>query len=367
LKIAFYSYWYLHYTANLANELVKTNNVFVFVNKNSQEVNNSKDVFDIFNNSIKIIANNYPQNKIKKISWIIKILISIKKNKFDVLHMHESRSILPLWPIKLFFPSLPIIWTLHDVRPHLGEEKYYKNELVLKLNRIMVHEIIVHGEFIKNQLLSECAYIDRWKIHVLHHGALNSYKEKTKECSINIKADYILFFGRMYKYKGLKVVIEAQPIVNNSFPDLKFVIAGRGDDLEEQKYKIKGNDSFIIFDYYLSDNEVNYLFDHTQFIIVPYLEASQSGVIALAFSYGKTVVASNVGSIPEIVDNNHNGLIIPQNNHIELANAIIKLYSNKVLLKRLSTGANNFSQSILSWHSISEMTKTIYYSSMRKK
>lgn len=367
MKIAFFSYWYLHYTANLANELAKTNSVFVFVNENSQEVTSTNDIFEIFSPSIKIIANIYPRKKIKKILWIIQILISIKKNKFDVFHMHESRSILPLWAIKLFFPSLPIIWTLHDVRPHLGEEKYYKNELVLKINRRIVNKIIVHGEYIRNQLHSECAYIKQRKIHVLHHGTLNSYKEKTKKCSLNINKDYILFFGRMYRYKGLNVVIEAQSIVNNSFPDLKFVIAGRGDDLEEHKHKIKDNESFIIFDYYLSDAEVHYLFDHSQFLIVPYLEASQSGVIALAFSYGKTVVASNVGSIPEVVINNQNGLIISKNNHIELANAIIKLYSDKALLKRLSTEASNTSQSTLSWHSISEMTKSIYYSSMQKK
>ena len=77
---------------------------------------------------------------------------------------------------------------------------------------------------------------------------------------------------------------------------------------------------------YLKAKEVSEYFSRADVIILPYKDASGTGVIPLAYHNGKPVIATNVGGLPELVEDKISGLLIPPNDSIALAGAIEKLF-----------------------------------------
>jgi glycosyltransferase involved in cell wall biosynthesis len=94
--------------------------------------------------------------------------------------------------------------------------------------------------------------------------------------------------------------------------------------------------------------------------VLPYIEGSQSGIAAMAFAFGKPVIATNVGSIPEMVEHNKTGIIVPAKNKEILSQAIIDLLQNPDKRKLFSQNAKNAALTKFGWHHIAELTTQSY-------
>jgi glycosyltransferase involved in cell wall biosynthesis len=73
-------------------------------------------------------------------------------------------------------------------------------------------------------------------------------------------------------------------------------------------------------------------------VVLPYVEATQSGVIPVAYSFGKPVVATTVGGLPAQVDDGKTGYLVPPRDERALADAVVRLLCNRDLRRQL--GAN---------------------------
>lgn len=71
-------------------------------------------------------------------------------------------------------------------------------------------------------------------------------------------------------------------------------------------------------------NEVPELFARAKFVVLPYLDGTQSGVVPMAFAFGRTCIVSSVGSIPEVVKNDENGLLVPPGDENALTDKMIQ-------------------------------------------
>jgi len=183
----------------------------------------------------------------------------------------------------------------------------------------------VHGNRLKYQILTEYGVSSKI-VNSVPIGEHETEPFKIYE-KTDLKEDgnVILFFGRIYEYKGLKYLIEAEPKISEKIPDIKIIIAGEGDDFAKYKSIIKNKENFIIYNYRIPYQQGAELFQRSSIVVLPYIEGSQSGVVPTAYSFKKPVVATDVGSIPEIVDDGVTGLIVSPGDSNELANAIIKL------------------------------------------
>ncbi len=105
---------------------------------------------------------------------------------------------------------------------------------------------------------------------------------------------------------------------------------------------------------------VAWLFQKTALVVLPYVECSQSGVIPLAYSFAKPVIATQFGSIPEVVENEISGILVPPGSSSSLAKAVIGLLQNSEKRRRL--GQNGYKKicSELSWQRIAAMTIQVY-------
>jgi glycosyltransferase involved in cell wall biosynthesis len=138
----------------------------------------------------------------------------------------------------------------------------------------------------------------------------------------------VLFFGRIWKYKGLEYLIRATPEIARKVPDLRIVIAGQGEDFEPYRRMMTTPERFIVHNRYVSAAERDELFRQASVVVLPYLEATQSGVVPVAYSYGKPVVATDTGALSDAVVDGLTGRLVSPADSTALANAVIELLQN---------------------------------------
>jgi glycosyltransferase involved in cell wall biosynthesis len=282
------------------------------------------------------------QNRLNTIRNIFHLMSVIRREKLDIAHIQLGGNWLDFafFMYFRFIKKLPTVVTFHDVKLHLGEER-----LSMKIWRHWIRQfsdkIIVHGQKLRSEMITYYR-ISPEKVVSIPLGehnvdTFNTYwKNDVKETG-----NRVLFFGRIHKYKGLEYLIKAEPLINEAVPGTKIVIAGEGEDFRKYRDLIGDRSAnFIILNYHVSFEEGARLFQECSVVALPYVEASQSGVILNAYSFKKAVVTSNVGSISEIVDNKETGILVRPGNVEELASAIIVLLKDKEFRTKL--GENGF-------------------------
>ena len=168
-------------------------------------------------------------------------------------------------------------------------------------------------------------------------------------CEVAGSNTTILLFGRMERYKGVDVLIGA---IRNLLSDgYKFdlIVAGRGSELDEHLDVLSALPNVRIINKYLQPVEAQSLFRAATVVVMPYRDATQSGVVASAFGNGRPVVASRVGGIPDVVKHEVNGLLVEPGDSIELAAALARILTDAPLRGRLTDGARHSALNELNW------------------
>ena len=151
-----------------------------------------------------------------------------------------------------------------------------------------------------------------------------------KEYGINLQNEkVILFFGYIRKYKGLNYLIDAMPEILKKVK-LKLLVVGEyyGDEekYREQIRSLGLEDDIKVVSDFVPDLNVKYFFSASDVVVLPYSDATQSGIIQIAYHYDKPVIATDVGGLAEVVRNNETGLIIEPKNPSAIAKAVIDFY-----------------------------------------
>jgi glycosyltransferase involved in cell wall biosynthesis len=269
-------------------------------------------------------------NALKPLLLLFPLFKAFSTMHYDIVHIQGH---LPLF--FLFIPYLKlkrkkICWTIHDInlRPSsLG----VRGKLELRYVNILTRpefvgrsadSIIVHGAALKRQLISKG--INQEKIFVIPHFDYD-YLLDSKDTPD--AGEYVLVFGRIKPYKGIDVLIDAAKAARKMVgPRFKILIAGKGDSTYFAKLLGKEESEYIcIRNEFIPNSEIPRLFRKAKFLVLPYTDASQSGVLSLAYTFSKPVIVSNVGSMPEYVAHGETGFIFESHNSTELAGYIIEL------------------------------------------
>lgn len=262
------------------------------------------------------------------------------------------------------------ILTCHDATQHPGERNTIVSYLFNKSQFIQmncVDKIIVHGVAIRKQLVE--MGMDGEKIITIPIGDFSFFKDFAKINDIDFNrnsSNSILFFGRIKQYKGIEYLIQAEQIMSKIKKDYKIIIAGPG-DFSPYRTLISNANNYIIINKYLEDSEVASLFQSSSIVILPYVEGSQSAVIPIAYAFEKPVIVTDVGSLPEIVEDGITGLVVPSKDAHALAGAIIELMSNPTMRINMGKNGRNFLETRLSWNKIAEQTNEIYENLINNK
>lgn len=285
------------------------------------------------------------------------IIKLINKEKPDIVHLVLEDLISGIVLLILKIKGQKLVLTEHDPSHHIGEKliESIHVQFTKFLVRSVADKIIVHGESLKNILVQKG--VPKNKINVIPHGDYSYYNKWAKTTFEEPKS--ILFFGRILEYKGLEYLIKSAPKVISSVPNAKFVIAGSG-DFKKYETMIEDRQFFEIHNRFILDEEIATFFQKASVVVLPYIDASQSGIIPISYAFKKPVIVTNVGSISEVVDDGITGFVIPPKNIEALADSIIKILNDDSM--RMKMGENSYKKMIdeLSWGKASELTINAY-------
>ena len=215
----------------------------------------------------------------------------------------DSTSLRAVWTI-FWLRNIRILITIHDPLPHSGEYSW-KIKFAQKLYLIYTSKVILYSKFARS--LFDSVFPSKSdlsdSIRLLPYNYISFSASETTPTN-----QYILLFGRLSYYKGLDILLDAIPYVIKQNPDLKILIAGR----TESGYNLPDSSYTKQVDFiskYLSVNDLTDLIRHAKFIVCPYRDATQSGVLMTALAMHKCVIATNVGSFPEYIQHGYNGLL----------------------------------------------------------
>lgn len=135
----------------------------------------------------------------------------------------------------------------------------------------------------------------------------------------------LLFFGAVRPYKGLDVALEALARLPPN-RDVRLVVAGRfweGHERYERLVSELGlGERVELRDEYVTNEDAALAFSAADAVVLPYRSATQSGVVQLAFAYGRPVVATRTGGLPAAVADGRTGLLVPPEDPPALAIAL---------------------------------------------
>jgi len=242
--------------------------------------------------------------------------------------------------------------------------------------------IFFHGESNRQRFLAIFAP-PKGRSYIIPHGNEQLFllvQSKTitvtqmrERYGIATNTPVILFFGNLMPSKGLPDLLKAFSQVYAEENNTRLIIVGRPSklmDMDELTQLIDelGISKAVIMDaQYLPMEEVAPLMDMATMVIYPYLNSTQSGALQVAYTFGKPVIATKVGGLPEVVENGKSGLLVSPSSPDELADAILTLIKDPSLTKEMGSYAKHLSDTRFSWDSIAREICSIYAATVNSR
>lgn len=290
-------------------------------------------------------------------------------NKFEIF----DRTVLMLYYRAL---GKKIVFTAHNVNAGKRDgNDSYLNRLTLRAQYRLADHIFVHTDQMKAELISEFGVTEE-KVSVISLGindtvartALTSAEAKS---SIGLRPDLktILFFGRITPYKGLDTLIEALGELLEKDDNYRLIVAGRVDradeywqSIQDRMTRTKTSEKIIQRIEFISDDHLEIYFKAADVLVLPYTHVYQSGVLFLSYNFGLPVIATDVGSLREYIQNGTTGFICKPGDARELAQSINTYFASQ-LYRELETRRPQIrahAMSHYSWSAIAEKTLGVY-------
>ena len=172
----------------------------------------------------------------------------------------------------------------------------------------------------------------------------------------------ILYFGIIRDYKGFDILLKAIAELKNRNTEFHLLAGGECYGNDEKYTKLisdLGISNYITWhNRYIPDSEVTDYFSAADVVALPYRTASQSGITQIAYSYDLPVIVTNVGGLPEIVDEGKSGFTISPENPEELAVVLAENLDNSTFFgmsKYITTFKEKFS-----WKYFVDGIETVY-------
>jgi starch synthase len=295
-------------------------------------------------------------SRIGNIPAIGRIIRLIARERPDVIHIQAG----VVWELLLLhvFPTIAKVVTVHDVVRHPSKES---GQLILQ--GVIDHAaraadaVIVHGEALRADALKR--FGRDMDIFVVPHATISRYGEGIgSTCSRN--GGRVLLFGTLDEWKGVEYLVAAERRIRQTLPSVEICIAGRAVAPDYYRSLVESDQQIQMDLRRQSDEDVRRLFQWADVVVLPYIEASQSGVLQLAFAFGLPTVVSDVGSLAEVVTNRITGLVVQPRNIQQLADSVIEILVDSNLREKVINNVVDQRRQRLSRDSVGRKTVEIY-------
>jgi len=239
--------------------------------------------------------------------------------------------------------------TVHDVDEHPGDGEQPLPQRLLG-PRLLRHAglVFVHAEPLRQALVERGA--TRAPVEVVPHGVDEGTVAPLPD------APSLLFFGRLSEYKGLAVLLDAMAPLWERRPDATLTVAGEGDlpahpALDDARVRVEHR--------HIEEQEVAGLYGDAAIVVLPYVEASQSGVGSLAKGFGRPLVASDVGGLRELLADG-SGELVPPRDPERLAATLDDVLGDRAALERMGAAGRRTMHEQSGWPEVAAKTIAAY-------
>lgn len=221
-----------------------------------------------------------------------------------------------------------VLFVCHNVFPH---ERF-------PMDRFLTKMVLRQGDYFITQSHMDAEDLLTVKpdarYRVTPHPTYNAFKikdmskeEARKMLSIQESVPVLLFFGFVREYKGLKYLLKAMPAIKEQLPEAELWVVGDfGSDRESYMEEIASldiGDRVKVVEGYIADAEVEKYFAASDLVVLPYISATQSGIVQIAYGFQKPVLVTDVGGLPDVVTNGQTGYVVKAKDCDEISEAVI--------------------------------------------
>ena len=264
-----------------------------------------------------------------------------------------------------------VVITAHDVEAFRGEWSSIKSWVYGRADCIIAHNRVSQRELVR--VLGTPVR----KIHVIPHGnylghlgALPPAGSARINLNLPPDAQVLLFFGQIKQVKGLDLLLDALAKVKDMVPEVYLLIAGKmwGHDFGPYQSQIDRLDlggQCVAHIRYIADDEVAAYYAAADLVVLPYRRIYQSGVILMAMSYGKPVLASDLDGMKEVIEDKVTGFLFRTEDAADLARQLQAVLADRAGMQRVAAMGLDLMRVGYGWERIGQLTADCYRRAMR--
>lgn len=281
---------------------------------------------------------------------LARLIAQMRRFRPDVVHWQE-----PSGFIKAGFAAVTITLarvctaiTIHDPVPHAGRDTRVASRLarLRRYARRRAGRMFLHGPACVTQYQRD--YLGTTtpdpRVRLTEHGVVLQGPPIPPPAQFRA-----VMIGRMEAYKGLETLVRALERLADDGRPVAVHVAGAGPEIERLHDRLVALPGVTVAIGFVSAAELIALVAQSTAVLLPYTDASQSGVLATAFANGRLVIASAVGGIVDLVTDGANGLLVPPGDAMALADAITRVAQDPALQATLCDGARRTAAERLDW------------------
>lgn len=222
--------------------------------------------------------------------------------------------------------------------------------------------LFLHGEVNCRRFAELYPHVPSDRIHSIQIGS-SVMVDPADEADVDLRARHgfaadapvVVFFGTLLPSKGIEDLIEAFATVRARRPDARLLIAGHPSRLMEDGQldalaeRLGIAEAVTVDAGYVPNEELGALMRLARVVVFPYRNATASGALQVAYAYGRPVIATRVGGLPEVVEEGESGLVVAPRRPDELAEAILTLVDDAETAERMGAHALELSRTRFAW------------------
>ena len=356
------------YVYNLSKKLLERGHEITIVARGKRKKTYTEKIDGILVYRVKYIPF-YPFPFLIHDYYIHKLFGKIEGD-FDVVHVHGS-----LAPV--LRTSLPMVFTSHGT-----SKKDLDNMKVKSLHFLIVKSLrnelfrierdTIKAADVVTAVSASCAdqiheyFSESRDISIVYNGVDSNYYVPSNESKEEL---IVLYTGRLETRKGLVDFVESAKYVCEKYPEVKFILTGKGTIRPYLEKNIEGlglSDNFYFAGFVDIPTLRNYYQKATIYVLPSYYEALPTTLLE-AMSCGLPSVVTDVEGNSDVITNDENGIVVPSRNPDKLGEAIIKLLDDTNLRDKLRKNARNEVLSKYEWNLLIDRFEHIYSSAIKMK
>lgn len=233
--------------------------------------------------------------------------------------------------VKRRSPRAEVVFYCHNVTQH---ESRPLDTALTRLALARGDRFVVTGEGLRASLhrLLPGAAVEVVPLPALDifAGGAREKNDARRELGFDENAAVALYFGFVRPYKGLVHLLGAMTPACRRVPSLRLLVVGEfweGREEYDDQVRLLGLEERVTtHDRYVPNEEVGLYFGAADVVVLPYVQASASGIVQVAYSFGKPVITTTVGALPEMVSDGVTGYLVPPADPAALAMAITRFF-----------------------------------------